>query len=611
MNADSDSQSLVHHSSKLHHHRLDDRLSTPFRSHESARLVDPPTMADQPGHRRRRSLMMNGDLVTEDRPPNKNVRWQPSSDGHINEAAEYKHSTDGYASDHSASTSDDLELDHLSEDASPDDEELALTGKDRRKRRRRKRRHTRLDERVAETKTTQDERRLADQSVLKASLVNSVLIGMWYLFSLSISIYNKWMFSPDHLDFHFPLFTTCIHMLVQFLLSSLVLFFIPRFRPRHDSISHQHDDTHDQKPLMTRMFYLTRIGPCGAATGLDIGLGNMSLKFISLTFFTMCKSSALAFVLIFAFLFRLEQPSVKLVVIICAMTVGVIMMVAGETAFNALGFILILSSAFFSGFRWALTQILLLRNPATSNPFSSIFFLAPVMFLSLLVIALPVEGPRELFVGLANLTQARGTFTGIVILIFPGILAFLMTSSEFALLQRTSVVTLSICGIFKEVVTISAAGIVFHDPLTPINVSGLLVTIASIGAYNFLKIRKMRQDAQRDAHLAAQGGDEGYVPVESEEQTITTTTTAAAGGSPSTKPVDDLIIDSSKGPRRGRANTTGLIMAHRPSLSITPTGVVSDTNGPSSDNSARASPVPFAVPSAPPPIVERRSEADE
>lgn len=38
---------------------------------------------------------------------------------------------------------------------------------------------------------------------------------------------------------------------------------------------------------MTKMFYFTRIGPCGMATGLDIGLGNMSLKFISLTFYSL------------------------------------------------------------------------------------------------------------------------------------------------------------------------------------------------------------------------------------------------------------------------------------------------------------------------------------
>ena len=210
----------------------------------------------------------------------------------------------------------------------------------------------------------------------------------------------------------------------------------------------------------------------------------------------MCKSSSLAFVLTFAFLFRLETPSVRLVAIIITMTIGVIMMVAGEVDFDVLGFILVILAAFFSGFRWSLTQILLLKSPATSNPFSSIFFLAPVMFLSLAVIAIPVEGFMELGEGLSKLLDAKGSFLGICILLFPGLLAFLMTASEFALLQRTSVVTLSICGIFKEVVTISAAGIVFHDPLTPINVSGLLVTIASIGAYNYIKIAKMRKDAR-------------------------------------------------------------------------------------------------------------------
>lgn len=216
----------------------------------------------------------------------------------------------------------------------------------------------------------------------------------------------------------------------------------------------------------------------------------------------MCKSSALAFILLFAFLFHLETPSVKLVLIIATMTVGVVMMVAGETAFNALGFALIISASFFSGFRWALTQILLLRNPATSNPFSSIFFLAPVMFLSLAIIAIPVEGFVPLGQGLRVLTADKGMFGGIGLLLFPGVLAFLMTASEFALLQRTSVVTLSICGIFKEVVTISAAGIVFHDPLTPINISGLMVTIGAIAAYNYIKIMKMRKEARAEIEKA-------------------------------------------------------------------------------------------------------------
>lgn len=208
----------------------------------------------------------------------------------------------------------------------------------------------------------------------------------------------------------------------------------------------------------------------------------------------MCKSSSLAFVLLFAFVFHLESPSIRLCLIILTMTIGVIMMVFGETFFDLTGFVLVISASLFSGFRWALTQILLLRNPATSNPFSSIFFLAPIMFVTLLAIALPAEGVGPLAAGLGELAAKKGILGALAIVVFPGFLAFCMTSSEFALLQRTSVITLSICGIFKEVVTISAAGIVFGDPLTRVNVSGLLVTIASIAAYNYIKIKKMRDD---------------------------------------------------------------------------------------------------------------------
>lgn len=214
----------------------------------------------------------------------------------------------------------------------------------------------------------------------------------------------------------------------------------------------------------------------------------------------MCKSSSLAFVLLFAFLFRLETPTWKLVGIIGTMTLGVVMMVAGEVEFKLNGFILVISAAFFSGFRWGLTQILLLRNPATSNPFSSIFYLAPVMFLTLILIAIPVEGFPQLIEGLKALSAEWGPVRAPLILIFPGTIAFLMTASEFALLKRSSVVTLSIAGIFKEVVTISAAALVFDDRLTPINISGLVVTIAAIGCYNYIKLRKMRNDAQLAAH---------------------------------------------------------------------------------------------------------------
>lgn len=213
----------------------------------------------------------------------------------------------------------------------------------------------------------------------------------------------------------------------------------------------------------------------------------------------MCKSSTLGFVLLFAIIFRLEKASWKLAGIILIMTVGVIMMVYGETAFSTLGFILLLMASFFSGLRWSLTQMLLRRNPATSNPFASLFFLTPIMFVTLFILAVPVEGFGPVKAGFDELGEKRGLFLSILILLFPGSLAFLMTSAEFALLKRTSVVTLSVCGIFKEVITITAGTFIFDDTLTKINVSGLLVTISAIVAYNWIRVKKMRRKALRQA----------------------------------------------------------------------------------------------------------------
>ncbi|KAK3397806.1 TPT-domain-containing protein [Sordaria brevicollis] len=453
------------------------------------------------GHRRRRSSLMNpvgASSSSRHRSPRPR-----SSAGKGIDSDEPKLVGEDTRVQEVARRDDRLSDDDLTDEDLHIDEEAGLTGADRRRKSRKRSRNTRIDQRIARDRITEAEKQEADKAVLKNLVINVTLILLWYFFSLSISLYNKWMFDPNKLNFRFPLFTTATHMLVQFSLASVVLFFFPSLRPTNGHKSDLGQSRHEpERPVMTKWFYLTRIGPCGLATGLDIGLGNASLQFITLTFYTMCKSSSLAFVLLFAFLFRLESPTWRLVAIIATMTLGVVMMVAGEVEFKLGGFLLVISASFFSGFRWGLTQILLLRNPATSNPFSSIFFLAPVMFLSLISIAIPVEGFSALFAGLKIIAEEHGMLMAPLLILFPGTIAFLMTASEFALLKRTSVVTLSIAGIFKEAVTISAAAIVFGDTMTVINVMGLLVTLAAIATYNYMKIKKMRQDAQTNVHMA-------------------------------------------------------------------------------------------------------------
>lgn len=76
--------------------------------------------------------------------------------------------------------SSDLELDEMhSDDALEDDEETGLTGVDRKARSNRKRRNTRLDERIAGEGISKEEKDIATQSLIRTSLINALLIGLW------------------------------------------------------------------------------------------------------------------------------------------------------------------------------------------------------------------------------------------------------------------------------------------------------------------------------------------------------------------------------------------------------------------------------------------------
>jgi len=70
--------------------------------------------------------------------------------------------------------------------------------------------------------------------LVRRLLINSFFILLWYFFSLLLSLYNKWMFAPAHLNFPFPLFVTSLHMVMQFLLSGLTLWIFPKFRTKRE-----------------------------------------------------------------------------------------------------------------------------------------------------------------------------------------------------------------------------------------------------------------------------------------------------------------------------------------------------------------------------------------
>ncbi|KAG7090947.1 hypothetical protein E1B28_010017 [Marasmius oreades] len=295
------------------------------------------------------------------------------------------------------------------------------------------------------------------------ALVNVLFIFAWFFFATILSVYNKWMFSDKHMNFTYPLFVTSLHMIVQFTLATIVIRIWPKqFQPTS---------------IPTLEEYGKKALPTGLATSLDIGLSNLSLKTISLSFYTMCKSSSLIFVLLFAFIFRLESFSWRLIGVILLIFSGVLLMVATETQFVLGGFLLVISASGLGGLRWALTQ-LLLRNGKMgfTNPVATIFWLSPSMGVILAVLSMIIESWGSLFTSKFFETFWVALST-MLYLLAPGVVAFCMVLSEFYILQRAGVVPMSIAGIAKEVTTITISAWFFGDQLTPLNITGVAITV--------------------------------------------------------------------------------------------------------------------------------------
>ena len=79
-------------------------------------------------------------------------------------------------------------------------------------------------------------------------------------------------------------------MVTQFCLSGVVLFWIPKLRPGEGEFL----SLKEYMYLYLQLYIDSRlkIGPCGMASGTDIGLSNASLKFIPLAFYSGSKFDA-------------------------------------------------------------------------------------------------------------------------------------------------------------------------------------------------------------------------------------------------------------------------------------------------------------------------------
>ncbi|XP_053208081.1 solute carrier family 35 member C2-like isoform X2 [Panonychus citri] len=314
---------------------------------------------------------------------------------------------------------------------------------------------------------------IIDRVVCLKGIRTLSLIILYYCFSIGITFYQKWFLK----GFHFPFLVVTCHMIMKFLLSAICRIIMILA-------------TGNFRATLNCSANIKKLATIGFASALDIGFSNWSFEYITISLYTMTKSTCIIFILGFAIIFGLEKKRISLVVVVILISSGLLMFTYHSTQFSSKGFILVLIASFLGGLRWTLAQLLMQRKDmGLSNPVDMMYHVQPWMILSLLPFtftfeALPLMTSSDGFAVFFN------TYSFIYILI-GSFLAFLMELSEYLLITYTSSLTLSIAGIFKEVFTLYIAIEYSRDEISRFNAIGLAVCLTGISLHVYIRAREM------------------------------------------------------------------------------------------------------------------------
>ncbi|KAL3502831.1 hypothetical protein ACH5RR_037280 [Cinchona calisaya] len=325
-------------------------------------------------------------------------------------------------------------------------------------------------------------------------------ILVWYTFSTFLTLYNKTLLGDDMGKFPAPLMMNTVHFTMQAVLSKAITWFWShRFQPT---------------TIMSWRDYFVRVVPTALSTAMDVNLSNASLVLISVTFATMCKSASPIFLLIFAFAFRLESPSLKLFGIMLIISVGILLTVTKETEFEFWGFIFVMLAAVMSGFRWTMTQILLQKEVyGLKNPLTLMSYVTPVMAIATALLSLILD-PWHEFKNSDYFDSSRHIIKSCFLMLFGGTLAFFMVLTEYILVSVTSAVTVTIAGVVKEAFTIMVAVFFFHDAFTFLKGVGLITIMVGVGLFNWYKYLKLQKGESTEGETPMQNAAGKYVILE-------------------------------------------------------------------------------------------------
>jgi len=206
---------------------------------------------------------------------------------------------------------------------------------------------------------------------------------------------------------------------------------------------------------------------------LNIAIGNMSLRFVSVSFNQVSRALVPVIVMIISIMYFGKSYSTERKIAVIPIVMGAAMTVYGEMSYSTVGAMYTLACVVLAALK-AVVSGELLTGELKLHPVDLLLKMCPLALIQIGFFAIVTGEVGEIWEHRDSLLNSAAP----QVILFSGVLAFLLNVSSFMANKSTSALTLCICANIKQVLLAFIGTLYFGDSVSMLNGVGILVACA-------------------------------------------------------------------------------------------------------------------------------------
>jgi len=351
----------------------------------------------------------------------------------------------------------------------------------------------------------------------------------WLLNNVVLTLLNKATFSK--FDFKYPFFLSFFHMMCNWAGGAIYFrcleWYTSRNPPVRDEAYHKRHGYQRSKSVLMDNAKVSTLDYAGTVKtwafsvifSLNIAIGNVSLRYVSVNFNQVMRSLVPAVAIIFGICLG-KATSRKRKIAVIPVVAGVAMACFGEMSITMIGFVFTSLCVVLAALK-AVAAGEILSGSLKLHPIDLLYKMAPKAALQCLVLAC-LTGE------VASIASRWETDLSPAVSIWPtfgvlstGIMSFSLNISSLVSNKLTSALTLCIAANVKQVLMILLATVIFDIPVSVLNGSGIGVVLLGSAYYSWVSMQEKTGGGGSGGKAAPakveKGNDEGVSLINNKE----------------------------------------------------------------------------------------------